>query len=421
MSVHVPELPGRVEDPSEVGQAPSPPSRRPLIAGAFGGAWSLVVGLALMTFLVMLSWVVSPSQAGNSGAAWRAVGSAWLAAHLVPLEVGGELITLLPVGGLLLGLLLNRRSGGWIGRLLPGPTAAEVIWSVLGAAVAYGAGGAGVAWLANGGAAFADPLWAGLLTGCVAAVGTLWGLSREVGLVAVWRARSAQAVWRTLTAGLAAVVALFGAGALLVTVGLLRNFSEVAGVLADLDPGPIGAAGVTLLSALSLPNLDVWALGVLAGPGVDLGGVGSISAFGGEVESLPALPVLAAIPAAAPPWAPALLLVPVLIGALAGRVRWGRDLPTLTGALVSALGVAAVVSTGVAGLVVLSSGSLGGDRLAHLGPPLVPVAASAAGLVALGFLLEAGLQSLRLMWDLHRAERRAAAGTPGQPAPRADG
>jgi hypothetical protein len=406
--VDVPEQAGLVDDlPGEYADRPVR-SRRPLVAGALGAAWALLVGLALMTVLVMLSWAVSPNPAGNSAAAWRAVGSAWLGAHLVPLEVSGELITLLPVGGLLLGLLLSRRSGGWAGRLLPDPTGAEVAWCVLGASVAYGAGGAGVAWLTGGGAASADPRWAGPITAAVAAAGTLWGLAREAGLVARWRARTSQAAWRTLMAGLAAVVGLFGAGAGLVTIGLVRHFQEVAGTLADLDPGPVGAVGLTLLGALSLPNLAVWAMSVLAGPGFELGRIGGLSAFGGEVESLPALPVLAAIPASMPGWAPVLMLVPVALGVLAGRVRWGRDLPTLVGTAVSGLGLAGVVAAGVAGLVVLSSGSLGGDRLAAIGPALVPVTASATGLVALGFALEAAFQSLRLTWDLHRAERRAA-------------
>jgi hypothetical protein len=58
-------------------------------------------------------------------------------------------------------------------------------------------------------------------------------------------------------------------------------------------------------------------------------------------------------------------------------------------------------------LVLLASGSVGGGRLAQVGPPALPVMAAAAGLVLLGFLADAGLQSLRLTWELHQAERRA--------------
>jgi hypothetical protein len=409
VTVDAPEQPGWAEEAAAGSGAPTATrTRRPLVAGAVGAAWALVVGVALVACLVMLAWAVAPHSAGNSAAAWRSVGAVWLGAHLVPLQVSGDLVTLLPIGGLLLGLLLNRRGGRWAGRMLPDPSAAEATWIVLGAGLAYGAGGAGVAWLAGGGTASADPIWAAVITGTVAACGTLWGLAVQAELVPVWRRRTRDAVWRTLLAGIAAVTGLFAAGAVLTTASLVRHLPEVAGTLADLDPGGIGAAALTLLGALSLPNLDIWAMSVLAGPGFDLGGLGGLSAFGGQVEPLPALPVLAAIPTTVPAWAPVLLVVPVALGILAGRVRWGRDLPTLTGALASALGLGAVVAALVGGLVVLSSGSLGGDRLARLGPDLVAVTVSATGLVLLGFLVEAGSQSLRLSWDLHRAERRAA-------------
>ena len=101
------------------------------------------------------------------------------------------------------------------------------------------------------------------------------------------------------------------------------------------------------------------------------------------------------------------MLVPVALGVLAGRIRWGRDLPTPTGAVVSGAGLAGVVAALVGGLVLLASGSLGGGRLAEVGPRALPVAAAAAGLVLLGFLAEAAFQSLRLSWQLHQAERRA--------------
>jgi hypothetical protein len=207
--------------------------------------------------------------------------------------------------------------------------------------------------------------------------------------------------------GLAAVVGLFAVGALLVTVSLLRHFGQLATTMADLDAGPVGELALTALGALCLPTLDIWGMAVVVGPGFDLGSAGALSAFGGQVGTLPALPVLAAVPGAVPAWGPVLMLVPVALGTLAGRIRWGRDLPTPTGAVVSAAGLAGVVAALVGGVVLLASGSLGGGRLAEVGPRLLPVASAAAGLVVLGFLAEAAFQSLRLSWQLHQAERRA--------------
>lgn len=410
MTVHAPET-DRIDDPEQlVAEGPDAGgSRRPLIAGGLAGMWALLVGVAVVTCLVMLAWAVSPNSAGDSAAAWRAAGVAWLGAHLVPLTISGQPVTLLPIGALLLGLLLTHRGGAWSGRLLSAPSSGEVVGVVSGSALVYAAGGAGVAWLSAGASALAVPAQAFVICGLVAAAGTLWGLAPEAGLVDAARERLSDAAWRTLLAGLAATVGMVGVGAALVTTSLIVNFAHVGNTLAELESGTLGAAGLTLLGALSLPNLDIWAMSLLVGPGFDIGPIGGLSAFGGEVATLPALPVLAAIPATAPAWAPALLLVPVLLGLLAGRIRWGRDLPTLTGALLGAVALGSVVAALVAGLVALSSGSLGGGRLSDVGPALIPVTAAATGLVVLGFLADAGFKSLRLTWELHQAEQRAAA------------
>ncbi|HEX6888813.1 MAG TPA: DUF6350 family protein [Candidatus Nanopelagicales bacterium] len=396
------------EGPSAASQGPQR-SRRPAVAGAIGGAWAFGVGIALVTCLVMLAWAVSPNSVGDSSTAWRAAGLTWLGAHLVSLQVAGQPLTLLPIGGVLVGLLLTRRSGAWTGRLLPEPSPAEVGWIAIGAAALYGAGGAAVAWLSAAPATFAVPARAALVTGVVAALGTVWGIGREAGLLAAARARLRDATWRTLAAGVAVVVGLLGAGAVLLTASLVAHFATVGATLADLDAGAIGAAGLTLLDAASLPNLAIWAASVIVGPGFTLGSLGSLSAFGGEVGALPALPVLAAIPTTMPGWAPLLLLVPVLLGVLAGRIRWGRDLPTPLGAVTAALGLGVLVAGLLALVMWLASGSLGDGRLADVGPVLLPVVAAGTGLVVLGFLLEAGFQSARLSWELHRAEQRAAA------------
>ncbi len=400
MSVHEPELLDVDLDGPEQ-------SRRPIVAGVAAGLWSVLVGVALVTCLVMLAWAVSPNSAGDSAAAWRAAGSVWLGAHQVPLDIGGRELTLLPLGALLLGLLLTRRSGRWAGRLLAGTTPGEAVGVVISCALVYGAGGAGVAWLAAGPGTGASPPSAFLWTGMVALAGATWGIAREAELVARVRSRISDAAWRTAVGGLAAVVGLFAAGAVLVTVSLIRHLAQIASTMGDLSAGPVGEFALTILGALCLPTLDIWGLAVVVGPGFDLGSAGGLNVLGGEVQSLPALPVLAAIPTTVPAWGPVLLMIPVALGVLAGRIRWGRDLPTLAGTAASGAGLAGVVAALTGGLVLLASGSLAGGRLAQVGPALLPTAASAAGLVLLGFLAEAAFQSMRLSWELHQAEQRA--------------
>ena len=321
------------------------------------------MGVALVTCLVMLAWAVSPNSAGDSASAWRAAGSVWLGAHQVPLEIGDRSLTLLPLGALLLGLLLTRRGGRWAGRLLVGTTPREAagIVDLVRPGLRGRWRGRGVAGTGPG--TGASPPTAFLWTGVVALVGATWGIAREAELVAWARARVSDAAWRTAMGGLAAVVGLLAVGGLLVTVSLVRHFGQIATTLSDLDAGRVGELALTVLGALCLPTLDIWGVSVVVGPGFDLGPAGALSAFGGQVGTLPALPILAAIPTTVPVWGPILMLVPVVLGGLAGRIRWGRDLPTLTGAAVSGAGLAGVVAALVGGV------GPAGLRVARWWPP----------------------------------------------------
>ena len=180
-------------------------------------------------------------------------------------------------------------------------------------------------------------------------------------------------------------------------LSLIVHVADAARALGAIDGGILAAAGLTLVNVLTLPTLAVWGAALAAGPGFGLGHLGSLSAFGGEVGALPALPVLVTIPQSVPGWAPLLLAGPVACGVIAGRVRWRADVPSWPGALLTGLGVASVVTPFVVAGVLLTSGSVGGGALSQVGPELGPVTAAAVGLVLLGFLGEAAGQSLQAL------------------------
>lgn len=78
------------------------------------------------------------------------------------------------------------------------------------------------------------------------------------------------------------------------------------------DSGAVFA--LVLLSVLYLPNVIIWAMGMLVGAPLYFGEA-SISVFSVHLVPLPPLPVLAAIPTSAPEWAVALLLLPAAVAA----------------------------------------------------------------------------------------------------------
>ncbi|HET8992990.1 MULTISPECIES: cell division protein PerM [unclassified Rhodococcus (in: high G+C Gram-positive bacteria)] len=115
-----------------------------------------------------------------------------------------------------------------------------------------------------------------------------------------------------------ALLSMFAIGGVLTLVGMALSWTTM-GDLLERGEGVVGVLGLTVLSVLYLPNVFLGASSILAGSTVQFGDV-RLSLFEASGGDLPALPVLAAIPAgpAAAFW-PVMLAVPATVGALAGR------------------------------------------------------------------------------------------------------
>ncbi|MFD6896487.1 DUF6350 family protein [Rhodococcus sp. NPDC060086] len=115
-----------------------------------------------------------------------------------------------------------------------------------------------------------------------------------------------------------ALLSMFLMGGVLTAVGMALSWTTM-GDLLERGGGVVGVLGLTVLSILYLPNVFFGSSSILAGSTVQFGDV-RLSLFEASGGDLPALPVLAAIPAgpAAAFW-PVMLAVPATVGALAGR------------------------------------------------------------------------------------------------------
>jgi hypothetical protein len=175
--------------------------------------------------------------------------------------------------------------------------------------------------------------------------------------------------------GLVVAALLVAAGAAMTGAALAARSGEASDMLGSYRAGLVGQAGITVLCLAYAPNLAVWGVAYLLGPGFAVG-IGTTVGPGAVVLGpLPVVPVLAALPAgpATGPWA-ALPAVPLVIAMVAAALlarRWrGRDgaLPSWAehvGAAVLAGLVAGVLIQTVA---VAAAGALGSGRLAALGP-----------------------------------------------------
>ncbi|MQY29744.1 hypothetical protein NRB56_53370 [Nocardia sp. RB56] len=180
--------------------------------------------------------------------------------------------------------------------------------------------------------------------------------------------------------GLRSVWRLLVASAAVTLVSFLANWSRV-GDTYHAAGNTAGALGLTGLSLAYLPNVVIDAACVLLGANVNVG-VGSLDLFGITGGPMPALPVLAAVPPGpAAGWWPVLLLIPIVVGVLAGvdcaRVIWdasrfelGFDRATAPWTTLTAAGVAALLLTllaALAGGVAGTFGTIGAGTLLSAG------------------------------------------------------
>jgi Family of unknown function (DUF6350) len=239
------------------------------------------------------------------------------------------------------------------------------------------------------------PLRAGLTLGAFAAIAAALGALRCTGALIVIALRLPPVLRDALRTGLVAALLVLAAGAAVTGVALALRGGPASDTLAAYRTGVAGQAGIALICAAYAPNLAVWAAAYLIGPGFAIGAGSAVRVTEVSVGAVPAVPLFAALPGGPLPMAATVLLgVPFLAGVVAGwllsrRRRRGSDQgrwASLAGSAVLAGPVAGAL-LGLAALV--SSGALGQGRLAEMGPPVWPVAAVGAGVVAAGALIGA--------------------------------
>ncbi len=232
----------------------------------------------------------------------------------------------------------------------------------------------------------------------VAAAG--WGAGRESGALEAGLDRLPSQTRPLLRAVLAGVLAALALCLAVVAIAVAADADGYAAVAGGLGGAGAGALGLLGLCVLLLPTAAGAVLGLAAGPGFAVGSGTFISVHGVTLGSVPALPLLAALPdtQAVPLLAFASQAVPALAGLVAGRTLARRLSPGDGGAVVAGLvGVLAGVLTGVScGLFVLvAGGSLGDGALADIGAPAVATGVAIAAQAGIAAALAAAFTRWR--------------------------
>src|SRR4051812_2113005 len=329
-------------------------SRTDWLAAAMSAAVS-VAGLAGLGLALVVVQTLDPGGGLGAGASFALAGRLWLLAQGAALDVGSGPIVLAPLL-LTLGIAWGlSRAGRGLARLqdLSAPRAAGrgfgVIVGVhvlltLVLAVALDRPDADVGLLRS---------TAGSLALAGVAVG--WGVSRESGLLDAALDRLPGGVRPMLggvLAGLLTAVALCTAVVAIALASDARGYAALSGSLGGAAAGAVGLVGLALLL---LPNAAAAVLGLAAGPGFSIGAGTVVSVHGVTLGSVPALPLLAALPdtQAVPLIAFMSQAVPALAGLVAGRTV-GRRLGERDGGSV----VAGLTGIGTGVLLGLVSGVL---------------------------------------------------------------
>nr|WP_221203988.1 DUF6350 family protein [Modestobacter versicolor] len=191
-------------------------------------------------------------------------------------------------------------------------------------------------------------------------------------------------------AAVAGTLALAACCTAVIAVALVDDVDGVGRLVTGLGGASAGAAGQVGLSLLLLPNAAAAVMGLAAGPGFLVGAGTFVSTGGVTLGSVPALPLMAALPdtQAVPLLAFLSQALPALAGLVAGAAVGRRLGDADGGALTAALwGVVAGVGVGVlSGLwVLLAWGRLGDAGLAEVGAPALATGlaiAAQAGIAA---------------------------------------
>ena len=360
------------------------------VSGLIAGAQGALMSLLVVTAPALAAWVATSADPSNADVGWSrsvTVGAVmWLMGHGAAVHAAGVGVTLVPLGITLLALFggyasarrsAHRTTSAWVAGIAGYTLVVAAVVLMTGTTGPLGAGAVSVVRTVLG-------------TVLVAALGLGAGVVRLRRLTAVtrpWWARVPAVVRLGARAGAIVVGCLVGVAAVVTTAWVLAGRAVTDDVITGLGVDTFGGVVLAVAQLAVLPNLVIWALAWLVGPGFSVG-AGTIFSPASVVSGpLPALPLLGALPPAGSEGG-LLRLAPVVVvlsGAVAGwwlhrRLRATRAWDCLAAAGCTAVGAALLAAV----LTALAGGSAGPGRLTVVGAAPLLIGAVVAGLTFVG-------------------------------------
>ncbi len=335
-------------------------------AAAVRAAVTAVSGLLLVVGLALLLWAVTPAGGTSATPVLRGGVGTFAAAHLLPVSIGGTVLTLPPM--LLTLVFVGLLAAGAVrGRSTPDGPVQEGMAAVVAAAAYTGVVLGSAALFAPAGSIDLGDGWR---VAVLALVATLIGTAvRGTAWRAAWLTRVPPWVQVGVRSGTAGAAVLVAGGAAALFVGVVTSFGT-ASALADLAAPSAGDGfGMALLGLAFIPNAVLAGTGYATGVGFQIG-AGTYSPLGTHAVELPAVPLLAVVPPSSglSLTGLALLVVPLLAALLVGWAVVRRLDTRLDRILACAVG-GCTAGTAVAALAAVAGGGISGSAWAYLGVP----------------------------------------------------
>ena len=315
-------------------------------------ARSIAFVLFPISFIALLAWATAGSATGNTGDPLRAALWIWLGAHQVPFSLAlppaniAGYLSYLPLGAVVLPIFAIRSGFNRVIDRLDHNTATLPLARLLFAAQ-YSIAAALLSYFSSTQAV--KPVW---YLAPIFVFPLVLISAATVGRRLVF----AQAVLY----GSRALALLLGVSSIILGISIFTHLSTVKNLTTVLEPGILGGLLLLLLNILYLPNAVVATLGYFSGAGFAVGSGTLVAPWRFDLNSIPAFPLLGALPTGRSLFALFGIVLVILTGAL--LASWTIDLNMKI--LVQSLVVSAImcVVIGIAG-----SGALLTDAMSAVG------------------------------------------------------
>ena len=385
------------------------PDGRPLTTAAAIAAVG-AAGTTMVTFmgLAVIGWFLADAGAhGQTTDALRVGADVWLVGHGAQLTASGIPLGIVPLTVTAVLAVVLFRFGRWAGvTAQPAEddrTVALAATILTGIYVVIAVITCVLATQESASPSLGRAILGSLLVAGVA--GTL-GMGVGTGRLRGWF-DLVPAWFRAIAYGAAAsFLLLVAVSAVLVAAALVTGLNEASAVMSELRLGPGDYVMYALATVAVAPNAVLFGSAYLLGPGFAVGTGTVVSPSVVTLGPVPAFPLLAALPGSgpAPEWAPAVLVVPVLVGAVgAVLAQWAYRVPAYDSAALRGFGCGFGGALLTTLAISLAGGPMGTGRMADIGAPVWEVLVAAVMAMSMGGLV-AGVATA---WWQRRSLRRS--------------